>query len=173
MILHSPRTHFMLIFIQKWIFFHNFRLPSVDEQDNTANKTTNINTNINTTNCNDVLEVPGIPNTTLTPSSATSSVASSSNYHHQHALGSTSSARSSASSECVWDSAFHGVVIALNRKTVSVIVFVTEQHFEFLHTFIVCRHCSILDSQLCIRINTKPYDSLPLYLKSIAVRSDH
>lgn len=102
--------------VRRMTFFFSpiFRLPSVEEHDSPSNHS-------NSFNNADVQEVPGIPNTTLTPSTASSSGASSSSYN-QHALaplGSTTSARSSASSECVWDSAFHGVVIALNRKTVS------------------------------------------------------
>jgi len=50
----------------------------------------------------DVLEVPGIVNTSFSSTAATT----------------VSSARSSSSSECVWDTNFHGFVIAINRRTV-------------------------------------------------------
>ena len=92
------------------------RLPSVEEHDSTNTATAINSTHSSTTICSsDVLEIPGIPNTTLTPPS--------SNDAQTHGRATNLSARSSASSECVWDSAFHGVVIALNRKTVSDVVF--------------------------------------------------
>ena len=73
----------------------------------------------------------------------------------------------------------------------------TTLRFDFLHSLMVCRHCSdfrYTESrnfriQLCLRINTKPngkqkwfedrryffwlVTSLPLFLKSIAVPIDH